>query len=174
MTAKDILVIVIIPLALAELGPWCGWLAAKLIPKAARLRYGDTERSVVRAEEWSSHLNDIPGQLSKLGYAACQFMAGSVIVTKRKTRSSVVITKRKIRNIVPGDSARGSLKVPIRLTPAVDGDETGLMVFQTHQEVMNSIQDTLTALNMENFEKDQAQGAAAHKIASSFIAEITQ
>jgi len=172
MTAKDILVIVIIPLALAELGPWCGWFAAKLIPKAAKLRYGNTERSIVRSEEWSGHLNHIPGQLSKLGYAACQFLAGSVIVTKRKTRSSVVITKRKVRNIAPGDSVQESLKVPIGLT--VNGDQAALMIFQTHQEMMNSIQDTLTVLSVENLEKDQAQGAAAHKIASSFISEITQ
>lgn len=174
MTAKDILFIVIIPLALAELGPWCGWFAAKLIPKAAKLRYGDTDRSVVRAEEWSCHLNDIPGQLSKLGYAVCQFLAGSIIVTKRKARSPVVISKRKARIIVPGDSARGNPKVPARLTPVVDGSETALMIFQTREEVSNSFQDILVTLNMENSKKDQAQGAAGHKIASSFIAEMTQ
>jgi len=42
VTAKDILLVVIIPLALAEFGPWCGWLAARVLPLAAKLRYGDT------------------------------------------------------------------------------------------------------------------------------------
>jgi hypothetical protein len=163
MNAKDILVIVIIPLALAEFGPWCGWFAAMLVPKAAKLRYGDTERAVIRAEEWSGHLNSIPGQLSKLGYATCQFLAGSVIVTERK-----------VRNIVPRDPARRSLKVPARPTPVIDDDETGLMIFQTHQEILNSTQDTYMVLSRENFERDRAQGAAAQKIASSFLSVLAQ
>jgi hypothetical protein len=159
MTAKDILVIVIIPLALAELGPWCGWLAAKLIPKAAKLRYGDTERAVVRAEEWSGDLDKTPGQLSKLGYAGGLFLTGSAIFTTRKAR-----------NIVPGNSARRN-PVPVKPALTVDDGQTRLMVFQTHQETLNTLQDTLTRLMGEN--EDQAQGAAAHKVASSFISDIT-
>ena len=85
MTAKDILLAVIIPLALAELGPWCGWLAARVLPLAAKLRYGDTERAAVRLEEWSGDLNDIPGQLTKLAYAFGQLAAGSVVSARRKT-----------------------------------------------------------------------------------------
>ncbi len=85
MTAKDILLAVIIPLALAEFGPWCGWLAARILPLAAKLRYGDTERGAVRLEEWSGDLNDIPGQLTKLAYAVGQLAAGSVVSARRKT-----------------------------------------------------------------------------------------
>jgi hypothetical protein len=48
VTAKDILLAVIIPLALAELGPWWEWLAARLLPLAAKLRYGSTERAAIR------------------------------------------------------------------------------------------------------------------------------
>jgi hypothetical protein len=87
VTAKDILLAVIIPLALAELGPWCGWLAARLLPLAAKLRYGDTERAVVRLEEWSGDLNDIPGQLTKLAYAIGQLAAGSAVSLKRNSKT---------------------------------------------------------------------------------------
>lgn len=83
MTAKDILLVVIIPLILAEVGPWSGWLAAKLLPRAAKLRYGDTQRAAVRLEEWSSDLGDIPGQLTKLTYAVGQFLAGTAAAAQR-------------------------------------------------------------------------------------------
>jgi hypothetical protein len=84
VTAKDILLAVTIPLILAEVGPWCGWLAARLLPWAARLRYGDTERAAVRLEEWSGDLDGIPGQLTKLAYAIGQLGAGSAVRARRK------------------------------------------------------------------------------------------
>lgn len=87
MTAKDILLAVIIPLALAEIGPWCGWLAARLLPLAAKLRYGDTERAAVRLEEWSGDLNEIPGQLTKFAYAIGQLAAGSAASLQRRSRT---------------------------------------------------------------------------------------
>jgi hypothetical protein len=86
VTAKDILFIVIIPLALAELGPWCGWLGAKLLPRAAKLRYGDTDRAAIRAEEWSGDLDDIPGQLTKLAYSVGQLVIGSAVSARRIAR----------------------------------------------------------------------------------------
>src|SRR5690349_7600372 len=86
VTAKDFLLVVIIPLILAEVGPWCGWLAARILPWAAKLRYGNTERSAVRLEEWSGDLDDIPGQLTKLAYASGQFTAGSLAFARRKVK----------------------------------------------------------------------------------------
>lgn len=95
MTAKDILLAVIIPLILAEAGPWCGWLAARLLPLAARLRYGDTQRAAVRSEEWSADLAGIPGQATKLAYAIGQLAAGSAVSARRKTRRSLQRAKTK-------------------------------------------------------------------------------
>lgn len=86
MTAKDLLLVVIIPLILTEVGPWCGWLAARLLTWAAKLRYGNTERAAVRLQEWSGDLDDIPGQLTKLAYAIGQFTAGSVAFARRKAK----------------------------------------------------------------------------------------
>jgi hypothetical protein len=83
MSAKDILLCVIIPLLIAELGPWCGWLAGKLLLWAAALRYGDGDRAAVRAEEWSEHLCEIPGQLSKLVYSLGQLTMGSAVAARR-------------------------------------------------------------------------------------------
>jgi DNA-directed RNA polymerase specialized sigma24 family protein len=104
MTAKDILLAVIIPLLLAEVGPWCGWLAAKFLPLAARLRYGDTERAAVRLEEWSADLGEIPGQLTKLAYAIGQLAAGSAVSAGRKTRH----TLQKAKELTgPADTSMG-------------------------------------------------------------------
>ncbi len=86
MTAKDILLAVIIPLILADAGPWCGWLAARLLPRAAKLRYSDTQRAAVRLEEWSGDLGDIPGQLTKLAYAGGQLLAGTAAAAQRKAK----------------------------------------------------------------------------------------
>ena len=101
MTAKDILLAVIIPLALAEVGPWCSWLAARLLPSAAKLRYGDTERAAVRLEEWSGDLNDIPGQLTKLAYAVGQLAAGSAVSARRRTKGAMRKIDAQRRTALP-------------------------------------------------------------------------
>jgi Uncharacterized conserved protein (DUF2075) len=101
VTVKDIVLAVIIPLALAELGPWCGWLAARIMPLAVRLRYGDTERAAVRLEEWSEDLNDIPGQLTKLAYAVGQLAAGSVASARRKTARGMAHSSQGALDIRP-------------------------------------------------------------------------
>jgi NB-ARC domain len=107
VTAKDILLAVIIPLALAEFGPWCGWLAARLLPWAAKLRYGDTERTAVRLEEWSGDLGDIPGQLTKLAYAIGQLAAGSAVSAQRKTKSALRWSRPSVPALVPGTAFIG-------------------------------------------------------------------
>ena len=89
MTAKDIVLAIVIPLAVAEVGPWCGWIAARMLPWAAKLRYGDTDRAAIRAEEWSGDLDEIPGQLTKLAYSLGQYLAGSVKFAQRKMGSKV-------------------------------------------------------------------------------------
>jgi len=117
VTAKDILLAVIIPLALAEFGPWCGWLAARVLPLAAKLRYGDTERAAVRGEEWSGDLDDIPGQLTKLAYAFGQLAAGSVVSARRKTA----------RKMSAADDSRGAQRVLIEgIARALDADSVAI------------------------------------------------
>ena len=88
MSAKDVLLCVIIPLLIAELGPWCGWLAERLLKWGAALRYGDGDRAAVRAEEWSGHLCEIPGQLSKLVYSLGQLVMGSTVAARRKIKGT--------------------------------------------------------------------------------------
>src|SRR5690242_16375409 len=101
VTVKEIVVAVIIPLVLAEVGPWCGWLAEKkLVPWAAKLRYGNTERGAVRCDEWSDHLRDIPGQLTKLAYAVGHFLAGTSVAAERKTKRILQTKAQGLNNTV--------------------------------------------------------------------------
>jgi WhiB family redox-sensing transcriptional regulator len=87
--------LILIPLLLAEFGPWCGWLASKLLPFAAVLRCGRGERADIRAEEWSHHLSDIPAPISRLIYALGYLVTGSAVASRRKLR------KRRFRT--PGN-----------------------------------------------------------------------
>ena len=88
MIAKGIALAVILPLALAEFGPWCGWLAKVILPSAATLRYGSGERATIRCEEWTGNLEEIPGQLTKLAYSLAHLIAGCAIATYRKFKSA--------------------------------------------------------------------------------------
>jgi hypothetical protein len=121
MTAKDILLAVIIPLILAEFGPWCGWFAARLLPWAAKLRYGDTKRAAVRLEEWSGDLNDIPGQLTKLAYVVGQLAVGSGVSVRRKARSAL----RETETQSCSDSKRIVVEQPVDLD--LDAASTALI-----------------------------------------------
>jgi hypothetical protein len=96
MSAKDIVLSVVIPLILAEFGPWCGWLGRKLLPWAARLRYGNGDRASVRAEEWCDDLGQIPGQLSKLGYSLGQLAVGATVASRRQ-----VTRRNRVADAVP-------------------------------------------------------------------------
>lgn len=85
MTSKDVVLAVLIPLALAEFGPWCGWLAARVLGLAAMLRYGRGDHAALRAEEWATgDLSEIPGQLTKLVYSLGQLLVGSAAAAARK------------------------------------------------------------------------------------------
>jgi hypothetical protein len=125
VTARDILLIVVIPLLLAEAGPWCGWLAAKLLPLAARLHYGDTERAAIRSEEWSADLEDIPGQLTKLAYAIGQLAAGSAISAGRRTRRS----PERARTI--GPSSQVGAGTPVGGMPAIRQHTTAMFALNS-------------------------------------------
>jgi hypothetical protein len=101
MTAKDILLAVIIPVLLAEVGPWCGWLAKRLMPWAAGVRYGNTDRAAVRAEEWSGDVDEIPGQLTKFAYALAQLTAGSAVAASRAAKISVRLRHVTVEPVLP-------------------------------------------------------------------------
>ena len=97
MTIGAVLTLVLLPLILAEIAAWSGWLAKRLLPVAAFLHYGRTSRRSVRAEEWSQQLQDIPGSLSQLVYALGHLMAGFASVVVR-TASRVWRKKRLDRD----------------------------------------------------------------------------
>jgi WhiB family transcriptional regulator, redox-sensing transcriptional regulator len=79
VTLSGLLLLVALPLVLTEVPPWAGQLAAAILRPAAVLRYGDSPRAAVRADEWSAHLDEIPGPLSQLAYA-CGHLAAAAVV----------------------------------------------------------------------------------------------
>ena len=83
MTVGAILTLVALPLGLAEGALWGGWLAKRVLRLAAVLHYGRTGRRLIRAEEWSRHLQDIPAPLSQLGYALGHLVAALAAVVVR-------------------------------------------------------------------------------------------
>ena len=139
VTAKDILVVIVIPLALAEIGPWCGWIAERLLPWAARLRYGDTDRAVVRLEEWSGDLGDIPGQLTKLAYAVGQLAAGTTVSAGRSAKSA----RRKIRAQSAGEAAILEIPVGLRLRTVIRDGLSALPSSQ-RQVLIHRVYENLT------------------------------
>jgi hypothetical protein len=117
MTVNDLVLAVLIPLALAEFGQWCEWIAKRILPLAASLRYGSGDRADVRSEEWIGHLGDIPGQLSKLTYALGHLLAGSALdVERRVLRPSDRLRQFLVTRLISSSSRRwrwsegGSLK----------------------------------------------------------------
>jgi mycothiol system anti-sigma-R factor len=63
-----------------EFSPWC---ARKIVHWSAFVRYADQGRAEMRAEELTALINDRPGNLFKLGTAAC-FAVSAVIVSTRR------------------------------------------------------------------------------------------
>jgi membrane protein YdbS with pleckstrin-like domain len=67
MSAAEITLAVVLGLIVNEFSDVSPWLARKLVGWSARLRYGDTTRAEIRAEELAAVINDRPGKLFKLG-----------------------------------------------------------------------------------------------------------
>ena len=63
--AVFVAIAVVLPLALAEFGDWCPWLAARLVRWAAR-RLPDAASRSRYEEEWTANLNQVPGKLARL------------------------------------------------------------------------------------------------------------
>jgi hypothetical protein len=156
VTIKDLAAAVIIPLILAEVGPWCGWLAAGFLPLAARLRYGHTDRAAVWLEEWSGDLDGIPGQLTKLGYAVGQFVAGSAAFAGRRAERWISGGSGKAAT-APNPAPEITNLTP----PAGYGGPTTLSVAgNSFQQLPQWIQNVLTGPTMSAMFEDNARRIA--------------
>lgn len=78
MSGWEILVGVVIGLLVNEFGEVSPWAARKLVHLSARIRYGTSELSVVRAEELTALINDRPGKLFKLATASGLLFSAAV------------------------------------------------------------------------------------------------
>lgn len=75
-TVGFILIAILVPLLLNEVGEIAPWLATRLLRWGA-LCLGSPEKAERYEEEWSADLERIPGKLTKLAYA-CSVVAWSV------------------------------------------------------------------------------------------------
>lgn len=67
MSFAEITLAVVLGLVVNEFSDVSPWLARRLVAWSARMRYGDTARAGIRAEELAAVINDRPGKLFKLG-----------------------------------------------------------------------------------------------------------
>jgi hypothetical protein len=76
-----------------ETGPWCEWLAVRLVSWSARRRYTDKGRAAVRGEELAALIKERPGQLTKLmtalGFATA---ASAHLLATRRARATVGVS----------------------------------------------------------------------------------
>jgi hypothetical protein len=88
MTTGEIVIAVVLAIGAAELSDYLSWLAGKMAHASAYLRYGDTERAKVRAEEWVKLIEDRPGQILKLGTALGFLVTGAYFASGRQFRAA--------------------------------------------------------------------------------------
>lgn len=103
------IVVILLPVVLAEIGELAPWLARRCVAWGAR-RLGDTVACERYSQEWRADLDQIPGKVTKLGYAA-----GIVVVSLPRLR----LQQRRNEREVPGMRAAA-----IRAVAALDRAET--------------------------------------------------
>jgi hypothetical protein len=102
MTVTEVLVGILAGLAANECCDISPWLADRLVRRAARLRYGASERAVVRAEEWTAVIHERPGKLLKLVTAVGFFAAaGSYGAKIRACKSMRALPRGVVLTVVP-------------------------------------------------------------------------
>jgi hypothetical protein len=67
------------------------WTARKLVRWSAHVRYGDTERAEIRAQELEAVIADRPGQLFKLFTALCFVFAAMRAWMRRRTETGLSV-----------------------------------------------------------------------------------
>lgn len=92
MGTTEMVLAVVLGLVVNEMTDLSPWLGRKLVAWSAWLRYQDTPRAGIRAEELAAVINDRPGKLFKLGTGLGFF-------------SAALITR--LRRLVSGGSAPG-------------------------------------------------------------------
>lgn len=90
MTTPEILLTIVFGFAINECCDLSPWLARNTVRLAARLRYGDTARGRIRAEDLAAYVDTRPGKLLKLGAALCFFAVGGAAIARRRLRACAV------------------------------------------------------------------------------------
>lgn len=88
MKTEDVVVAALLAVAASEMTECLGWAAAKIGAFSARLRYGDTERGRIRAEELARMIKEErPGQTLKLATALWLLSTGVYFATRRRVKT---------------------------------------------------------------------------------------
>ncbi|MBR7834169.1 hypothetical protein KDL01_12915 [Actinospica durhamensis] len=96
--AGFVVVVVILPVALNESAELSGWLAKRLVRWGAR-RLGAPEEIARYEEEWLADLAQVPGKITKVGYA-CGVLMWSVPRLRSQVR------RRAAKQAKPAEKAR--------------------------------------------------------------------
>ncbi|GEM_PF-3668786 len=87
MNGIEIALALLLGLVVNEFSDLSPWLARTLVAWSARLRYGDTARADIRAEELAALINDRPGKLFKLA-TGIRFASAALAVRLRRLASN--------------------------------------------------------------------------------------
>ncbi|MFC6016379.1 PH domain-containing protein [Plantactinospora solaniradicis] len=103
MSNVEVVLAIVLGLLVNELTDVSPWLARKLVAWSARLRYRDTSRAEVRAEELAAVINDRPGKLFKLG-TGVRFLSAALAIRLRHlvTGSSESTDEPGAEKLLPG------------------------------------------------------------------------
>jgi hypothetical protein len=94
-----------------ELFDISSWLAKRIVRRSAFLRYGDSERAEIRAEELAAYIKDRPGNLFKL-FTAVGFYGAAVL---DRLQRRYIKNERVQRTLERGPRYRG-VDVPSSIT----------------------------------------------------------
>ncbi|GLZ37419.1 hypothetical protein Acsp05_10440 [Actinokineospora sp. NBRC 105648] len=99
-----VLVALLVPMAVAESGEVSPWLAKRVLVWAAR-RLRSAEKTERYTEEWLADLEQVPGKITKLGWALGVAFLG--VVRLREPKSALDWTPRPVVNPFATDSLFG-------------------------------------------------------------------
>jgi membrane protein YdbS with pleckstrin-like domain len=86
MTGMEILLAIVLGLIVNEMSDVSPWAARKMVRWSAQVRYGDTPRREIRAEELAAVIDERPGKLFKLG-TATRFLSAALAARARRVIS---------------------------------------------------------------------------------------
>ena len=109
MGTTEMVLAVVLGLVVNEMTDLSPWLGRKLVAWSAWLRYQDTPRAGIRAEELAAVINDRPGKLFKLGTGLGFFSAALITRLRRLVSGGTASSSGTVWLIQPAACSRLSV-----------------------------------------------------------------